>query len=194
MSDHTHIAGIDEAGRGPWAGPLFAACVILPKNHGIVGINDSKKLTHNTREELYTEITQNAFFYIAKCTPHYIDTHGLRKACKTVFQKAYRGLLKKYPHITLKKLLIDGRDNFEFPILTEYIIKGDTKIPEIGAASILAKVARDRYMVKMTKKYPEYAFERHKGYGTRTHRALLDTHGPCLIHRKSFQPIKELLQ
>ena len=193
MTKHAYIAGIDEAGRGPWAGPLFAACVILPKNHGIKGINDSKKLTHTKREKLYEEITQKAYFYIAKCTHAYIDAHGLRKACKTVFKKAYKGLLKKYPELTIKELKIDGRDNFKFDIPATYIIKGDSKIPEIGAASILAKVGRDRYMQKMHKKYPLYAFSAHKGYGTRQHRDLLKKHGVCEIHRKSYKPIQELL-
>lgn len=187
-------AGIDEAGRGPWAGPLFAACVVLPKGHKIKGINDSKKLTHAKRDELYAHITEKTYFYIAKCTVQYIDRHGLRKACKAVFKKAYKGLLKKHPELAISELLIDGRDNFTFDIPATYIIKGDGKIPAIGAASILAKVARDRYMQKMAKKHPQYDFEKHKGYGTRLHRNLLHKYGACKIHRKSYQPVKEVLK
>lgn len=187
-------AGIDEAGRGPWAGPLFAACVILPNKHGIKGLDDSKKLSEAARERLYPEIMDKTYFYVAKCSEKYIDKHGLRKACKMVFKKAYKGLLSKYKGISICELLIDGRDNFEFDIKATYIIKGDSKIPCISAASILAKVSRDRYMQKMHKKYPEYDFLSHKGYGTRTHKKLLEKHGICEIHRKTYKPIADMLK
>mgnify|MGYP005620916129 CR=1 FL=1 len=194
IADIKVTAGIDEAGRGPLAGPLFAACVVLPKRHGIKGIDDSKKLTSRQRDRLYDEIKEKTYFHIAKCSHKYIDKHGLRKACREVFKKAYKGLLKKYPELQVQELLIDGRDNFKFDMKATYIIGGDGKIPAIGAASILAKVARDRYMARMHEKYPLYEFLQHKGYGTRLHRDLIQKNGPCEIHRKSFAPVKDMVE
>ena len=183
------VAGIDEAGRGPLAGPLIAAAVILKPRQRIPNLNDSKKLTHKQREILYEIITKNCISWGVGCVSHtFIDKNGLTKSVQKANNLALKNL-KTRPNM----VLIDGRDKqtMEFPHKT--IIKGDTFIREIMAASIIAKVERDRMMVKLAKKFPQYKFEKHKGYGTRLHQSLLKKHKPCPIHRKSYTPVAELL-
>jgi ribonuclease HII len=196
--------GIDEAGRGPWAGPVFAGLVILSeaqenflKTHGI---NDSKKLTAKKREELYKLILQNCIFAKVKHLPVIeIDKIGIYKSTKELIKL----LAEEIDHIKLNldfdslKILIDGvfpkleLKNAVGLIRHECIIKGDAKEPAISAASILAKVRRDAYMKKLHEVFPDYQFHKHKGYGTKLHQELLEKFGPCLEHRKSFAPIKK---
>lgn len=176
------ICGVDEAGRGPLAGPVCAAAVILPKGHIIEGVNDSKKLSEKKREALFDKIIAEAEDYsIAAATPQEIDGINILQATFLAMQRAIDGL-KNVPDYAM----IDGNRLPNLSMSAETIIKGDAKSASIAAASILAKVTRDRYMIEMAVKYPEYKFEKHKGYGTKLHYEMLDQYGPCEIHRQSF--------
>ena len=181
------IIGIDEAGRGPWAGPVVMAGVILPDGFDCKFLNDSKKLTAIQREELYVHITHNAEMFQVEVMSHaVIDRLGILNAVK----KGMRTIAKK---ISPDFLLIDAV-NINYPnVPQQAIIKGDAKIASIAAASVIAKVTRDRLMVKFARKYPQYGFENHKGYGTKEHQLALKKHGHCIIHRKSYAPIKALI-
>jgi len=177
-----YIAGIDEVGRGPLAGPVCAAAVILPEGLIIDGINDSKKLSEKKRELLYDEIVEKAVAWsVVFVEPEIIDEINIRKATHLAMENAVQKL-----SIKPEFLLVDGNDNISFGIPCEYIIKGDAKSQSIAAASIVAKVTRDRYMIEMDEKYPEYGFARNKGYGTKEHMDALRKYGPCPLHRKTF--------
>ncbi len=181
-------AGVDEAGRGPWAGPVVAACVILKKDIPVLGeIKDSKQLTPKKREELYEIIKSNSIYGIGVASSREIDKFGIVKATELAIKRSIEHMPEKPTF-----LLIDGRDKFDLPIKYNLIIHGDQKVKLISAASILAKVWRDRYMQLVADIYPQYGFERHKGYGTREHLEALKKFGPCEIHRFSFKPIKEI--
>lgn len=176
------IAGVDEAGRGPLAGSVYAAAVILPHGMMLEGLNDSKKISEKKRERLYEDIKANALCYcVATATAEEIDELNIRNATYVAMNRAIDGLLKKAEYV-----LVDGDciKDCEYP--HECVIKGDAKSASIAAASILAKVERDRYMLEMAQKYPQYSFEKHKGYGTALHIAALKEFGPCEIHRKTF--------
>ena len=176
------IAGVDEAGRGPLAGSVYAAAVILP--HGIMleGLNDSKKISEKKREKLYEDIKENALSYcVATATAEEIDEINIRNATYVAMNRAIDGLLKKVDYV-----LVDGDYIKDCVYPHECVVKGDAKSASIAAASILAKVERDRYMLEMAEKYPQYSFEKHKGYGTALHIAALKEFGPCEIHRKTF--------
>jgi len=176
------ICGVDEAGRGPLAGPVCAAAVILPRGIEIPGLNDSKKLTEKKREALYDVIISSALSYgIAFATVDEIEELNILGATYLAMNRAI-AKLDTPPAIAL----IDGNRNekIEFPSRT--LIGGDAKCASIAAASILAKVTRDRYMLEMAEKYPEYSFERHKGYGTKVHYAAIREYGMSPIHRPSF--------
>lgn len=176
------ICGVDEAGRGPLAGPVCAAAVILPRGHIIEGVNDSKKLSEKKRELLFDKIITEAEDYsIAFATPQEIDGINILQATFLAMQRAIDGL-KNIPDYAM----IDGNRLPNLSMSAEAVIKGDSKSASIAAASILAKVTRDRYMIEMAEKYPEYKFEKHKGYGTKLHYEMLDQYGPCEIHRQSF--------
>ena len=179
------IAGMDEAGRGPWAGPVIAAAVILPHRIKLPGLTDSKKLTKAQRETLFNLIRSKAWYGVGMASNQEIDKNGLIPATNLAFLRALNALTIKPDH-----LLIDGRDKWKLPIPYETIIKGDTKIRAISAASIIAKVTRDGLMERFALEYPQYKFERHKGYGTRLHAEALSKHGVSLLHRKSYQPVK----
>ncbi len=183
------ICGIDEAGRGPWAGAVYCAAVILPLNHNIIGLNDSKQLSESERDRLFDEIINKAVAYsVMAISNKQIDKTNILKATKQGMQKAVK-TLEKQPDI----LLIDAT-NINIPEIPQVnLIKGDARSESIAAASILAKVSRDKYMKKLDKKYPEYGFADHKGYGTKQHQEALKKHGPCEIHRYSFKPVKEML-
>lgn len=176
------IAGMDEAGRGPLAGPVVCACVIMPLGQQIIeGINDSKKLTPKKREELFEKIISTAIDYkIVEISPKTIDEINILNATKKGMQEAVEGL-KMTPDV----VLIDAV-KLNIPIKQENIIHGDARSYSIAAASILAKVYRDRLMLEMAKKYPQYGFEKHKGYGTALHIQTLKEYGKCDIHRDSF--------
>ncbi len=179
------IAGMDEAGRGPWAGPVVAAAVILPKGIHLPGLNDSKKVTLAKREQLYAKITQRAEWGIGQASHKEIDRHGLLKATELAFRRALKALPALPNHI-----YIDGRDAFTFSVSHTSVVRGDQKIRCIKAASILAKVTRDRLMSKYGVKFPHYHFEKHKGYGTLKHRNALKKHGITPWHRRSFKPVQ----
>lgn len=177
------ICGVDEAGRGPLAGPVCAAAVILPEGAVIEGLDDSKKLTEKKRERLYDIIKQTAVAYsVAYGTLEEIETVNILEATYLAMNRAIEGLTIK-PDFSL----IDGnRVPRGIKIPCETIVKGDSKSMSVAAASVLAKVTRDRLMLEYDKKYPEYNFKKHKGYGTKEHTELIKQYGPCEIHRLSF--------
>ena len=176
------ICGIDEAGRGPLAGPVCAAAVILPDGCIIDGINDSKKLIEKKREELFDIIKSKALYYgIATADEKEIDDINILNATFLAMNRAVN-LLGIKPDIAL----VDGNRDPKLGIETQLIVKGDAKSMSIAAASILAKVTRDRFMLEMDKKYPEYRFAKHKGYGTKLHYEMLEKYGASEIHRMTF--------
>lgn len=184
------FCGLDEAGRGPWAGPVVACALILKKNNQkLPGIRDSKKLNKKQRDMFYEKLKENAFFGIGIADNAEIDKVGIVKATNAAYKRALNNLESKTDICNIDHFLIDGRDKFDLPVSYTSVIKGDEKIRIIAAASIIAKVERDKIMLKMAKKYPEYGFEFHKGYGTKRHQTALGHNGICKIHRKSFQPI-----
>jgi len=181
-SDLAYVAGIDEAGRGPLAGPVVAAVVILPKDIFLPFLNDSKKVTEKRRDVLFDEIKQNAIAYgIGIASNTLIDEINILQATYEAMREAINSL-EKTPDV----LLVDAVHIPDINIKQVGIVKGDAKSVNIAAASILAKVTRDRIMAEYDKIYPEYGFASNKGYGTATHIAALKEVGPCAIHRKSF--------
>ena len=184
------MAGVDEAGRGPLAGPVVAAAVILDELNPIKGLADSKKLTALRREALYDEIRAKALCCsIALATAEEIDSLNILQATLLAMKRAVEGLRLK-PH----KVLVDGNRLPTLIILAEAIVKGDALVPSISAASILAKVYRDRWCAEFHLEYPQYGFADHKGYGTAAHLAALRLHGACPQHRRSFAPVAEVLR
>ena len=176
------ICGVDEAGRGPLAGPVCAAAVILPPELEIPGLNDSKKLTDKRRRALYDIIIENAVAHgIAMVHEQEIDEINILQATYNAMEQAMLQLSVK-PAMAL----IDGNRARTFPVPVQTVVKGDSLSANIAAASILAKVTRDRYMEEMAEKYPQYGFEIHKGYGTKAHYAALTEHGMSPIHRRTF--------
>lgn len=171
------ICGIDEAGRGPLAGPLVVSGVILLKD--IDGLDDSKKLSEKRRELLCEKIVESSIFQVVFLSNKMIDSIGLSACIKLA-------LLKITDKLDASKYIFDGNCSYGIQKI-EHMIKADSKIKEVGAASILAKVFRDNYMKKMALKYPQYGFAKHKGYGSKTHIELMQKHGLCKIHRKSFK-------
>lgn len=179
---YKYICGTDEAGRGPLAGDVYAAAVIFPEGTVMDGINDSKKLTEKKRELLFDEIKEKALAWcIATASVEEIETINILEAAKLAMQRAVAGL-KVSPDI----ILVDGNQPPVFDTDSEAVIKGDGKSQAIAAASILAKVARDRYMLELAEKYPQWQFEKHKGYGTKLHYACIDEFGESPVHRPSF--------
>ena len=180
------ICGCDEAGAGPLAGPVYAAAVVLPRDVSLPGLDDSKKLTARRREALFEEIAAKALTWaVASVSPEEIDEVDILNARMLAMQRAIDRLSPAADYA-----LIDGnRDHgSRAAIVTahETVVKGDSRSVSVAAASILAKVSRDRYMVEMAERYPQYRFDKHKGYGTRLHYEALDTYGPCPIHRRTF--------
>lgn len=181
-SDIERICGVDEAGRGPLAGPVCAAAVILPRGFVIEGLDDSKKLSEKKRDALFDVIKESAISYgIAFATVEEIEEFNILSATMLAMNRAIAQLDPK-PQLAL----IDGNRNKEIEINSQCVVKGDSRCADIAAASILAKVTRDRYMLEMAEKYPQYHFEKHKGYGTKLHYEALREHGPSEIHRMSF--------
>lgn len=178
----TYICGVDEAGRGPLAGPVCAAAVILPPNLCIPGLNDSKKLSDKKRRELFPIIKQNCIAYgIAFADEDEIDNINILQATFLAMDRAIKQL-----QIVPDLALIDGNRETDFGIPVKTVVNGDSRSASIAAASILAKVSRDDLMLEMAQEYPQYGFEIHKGYGTKAHYAAILEHGPCPIHRKTF--------
>ena len=179
---YTCVCGVDEAGRGPLAGPVFAAAVVLGRGQIIDGVNDSKKLSEKKREALFDKIKEEALCYsIASVDEKAIDEINILNATFLAMKKAVEGL-----EIKPDFAMIDGNKTPDLSIDCEAVVKGDANSVSIAAASILAKVSRDRYMLEMAEQYPEYQFEKHKGYGTKLHYQMLDEYGPSEIHRQTF--------
>ena len=179
---YKYICGVDEAGRGPLAGPVFAAAVILPEDYEIEGVNDSKKLSEKKREKLFDEIIEHAIAYsIKSCDNFVIDDINILAATMQTMKNAVEDL-SIIPDI----VFVDGNHIPELNVPAECVIHGDAVSASIAAASILAKVSRDRFMYEMDKKYPEYDFAKHKGYGTKLHYEKLREFGPCELHRLTF--------
>ena len=179
------VAGVDEVGRGPLAGPVVAAAVILDPDHLPDGLNDSKKLTASVRERLFTEIMRHAHVAIASIPAARIDVINIRQATFEAMAGAVNGLA-----VRADFALIDGRDVPPLPCPAEALIGGDRRSLSIAAASIIAKVTRDRMMTLLAQTYPDYGFEKHMGYGTAKHLEALALHGPTPLHRMSFAPLK----
>lgn len=192
-SDHIIIAGLDEVGRGPLAGPIVACAYIEKKRVEGVKIEDSKKLNKSQRDDAYIELISSGDYGIGVAEVGEIDRLGLIQANRLAFQRA----LESLPVIP-DLVLIDGRDKIDLKttlnIPFKTIIRGDSSIKAISCASIIAKVTRDRMMDDLDEKYPEYQFGEHKGYGTALHRKLLKQFGACKIHRQSFKPVNDLRQ
>ena len=183
------IAGVDEAGRGPLAGPVVAAAVILDDLKPIKGLNDSKLLTARTRERLFDEIHAKALcFCIAQASVEEIDELNILHATMLAMRRAVEGL-----RLRPNKVLVDGNRLPVLKIAAEAIVKGDAKVKAISAASILAKVHRDRLCLRLHEQHPQYGFDGHKGYPTPAHLAALRAHGACPEHRRSFAPVREVL-
>ena len=179
---YTAVCGTDEAGRGPLCGPVVAAAVILPRDVEIEGLNDSKKLTEKKREKLFDIIKEKAVAYcIAEASPKEIDEIKILNASMLAMRRAVEGLSVKADFV-----LIDGNCSRGFSIPTETVVKGDSKSASIAAASILAKVTRDRQCIELDKEYPEYNIAKHKGYPTKEHMDAVREHGPSPIHRLTF--------
>ncbi len=177
------ICGVDEAGRGPLAGPVFAAAVILPEDYEIKGLNDSKKLSEKKRDQLFDEIIEHAVAYSIQSVDHKtIDEINILEATMLAMRTAVENL-----STVPEAVYIDGnRVPKDMKVPTEFVIKGDATSASIAAASILAKVSRDRFMLEMDKRYPEYCFAKHKGYGTKLHYEKIREFGPSDIHRLTF--------
>lgn len=183
------IAGVDEAGRGPLAGPVVAAAVILDELHPIAGLNDSKQLSAAKRERLFDEIRARALcFAVAQASVQEIDALNILQATLLAMRRAVLGL-----RLAPKLVLVDGNRLPVLPMRCEAIVKGDTMVAAISAASILAKVTRDRWCLDCDHAYPQYGFAQHKGYGTAQHLAALRQHGACPVHRTTFAPVARLL-
>ena len=188
LKGFTSICGVDEAGRGPLAGPLCAAAVILPENKIIEGVNDSKKLSEKKREILFDKIINECVSYsIAFSTVDEIEEMNILNATMLAMKRAVETLSIKADYA-----MIDGNKLPPLDIPCRYIVKGDANSQSIAAASILAKVSRDRLCYEYAKKYPQYGFEKHKGYGTKLHIDAIKEYGPCEIHRMSF--LKKILK
>ena len=189
ISEKKWIAGVDEAGRGPLAGAVIAAAVILDPEQPIEGLADSKILTEKRREILFDIIQERAFsFAIGRAEVEEIDSLNILQASLLAMQRAVDAL-KIYPNLAI----IDGNQIPKLKCEAKAIVKGDQTEPAISAASILAKVTRDREMVIMDKLYPQYGFAKHKGYPTKDHMAALEQHGICAIHRRSYAPVAQYL-
>ncbi len=189
QSGTTFIAGVDEAGRGPLAGPVVAAAVIFPKGSNIPPVNDSKQLSEDKRCELRKLILDlpGIRYAISEVQAEEIDRINILKATHL----SMRNVLLKLPEAEIA--LVDGLEVPNLPVRCKFIVKGDAKSASIAAASILAKVHRDEIMMMYADKYPQYGFERHKGYGTEDHLAALKQYGPCPIHRRSFAPVRDII-
>ena len=183
------VCGIDEAGRGPLAGPVVAAAVILPAGYELPGLNDSKKLTARKREQLYTALMQDERVQkcIAQATVAEIDELNILRATHLAMRRAAEGLPGGADFC-----LIDGLPVPGFPLPSRSLVKGDARCQSIAAASILAKVWRDHYMLELHREFPAYGFDRHAGYGTRAHMEAIHEHGVTIHHRRTFAPVAQL--
>lgn len=185
------IIGVDEAGRGPLAGPVVAAAVIFKPGESILGVKDSKILSLKKREYLFDLIMEQALSVgVGLASAQEIDQINILQASLLAMKRAVENL-NKFQDI---KILVDGNKLPDWNYFSEAIVKGDSKIPEISAASIIAKVTRDRIMLELDQEFPMYGFASHSGYPTELHRNLLIQHGPCIHHRRTFGPVKNILK
>ncbi|HHC7309355.1 TPA: ribonuclease HII [Vibrio campbellii] len=183
------VAGVDEVGRGPLVGDVVTAAVILDPNNPIEGLNDSKKLSEKKRLALLPEIKEKALAWaVGRCSPEEIDELNILQATMVAMQRAIAGL-KVQPDLAL----IDGNRCPELPMDSQAVVKGDLRVAEISAASIIAKVVRDQEMEELDKQYPQFGFAKHKGYPTKAHFEAIEQHGVISEHRKSFKPVKKAL-
>ena len=183
------IAGVDEVGRGPLVGAVVTAAVILDPNNPIEGLTDSKKLTEKKRNVLFDEIKEKALAWsLGRCEPAEIDELNILQATMVAMQRAVADL-----HIQPDYVLIDGNKVPQLPMDAQAVVKGDLRVAEISAASIIAKVTRDREMEELDAQYPQYGFAKHKGYPTKAHFEALEVHGVIEQHRRSFKPVKRIL-
>ncbi len=211
MSDSAHlICGVDEAGRGPLAGAVFAGCVILDPDRPIGGLADSKKLAPGRRGELAARIQASAFAWsVAVASVEEVDRLNILWATMLAMQRAVHKLIASIEMGSIEmgsietasiekvapiEILVDGNRCPELPYPSRAVVGGDATVQQISAASILAKVARDAYMLELHEQYPHYGFDRHKGYPTREHIAALKTHGATPVHRRSFAPVREVIE
>ncbi len=184
---YCRVAGIDEAGRGPLAGPVVSAAVILPDNFECSGITDSKKLSEKKREALFPIIKENALAFGVGIADHEeIDRINILQASLLSMRRAVDDL-----GISPDYLLVDGKFTIDSPLPQEAIVKGDSRSISVASASIIAKVTRDRIMAELSVQYPQYNFHRHKGYPTKAHKEAIITHGPCPVHRQSFRGVRQ---
>ncbi len=182
------ICGVDEAGRGPLAGPVYAAAVVLGHGHGISGLADSKKLSAKRRETLAIQIRMHATaWYVASATVEEIDELNILQATLLAMRRAVEGLT-----VSPDEVLVDGLFVPEVTIRARAIVRGDNSVAEISAASILAKTSRDAHMLELHQRFPQYGFDRHKGYPTAAHLAALRENGISIVHRRSFAPVRAL--
>lgn len=185
-----HIGGVDEVGRGPLIGPVVAACCVLPKNFKLEGLTDSKKLSEKKRDEYYQYLIKHSTYGIGIVGPEEIDEINIYAASKKAMLIAIKEVQKK---LRLEHVLVDAMP-LELDIPSTSIIKGDSKSISIAAASVIAKVTRDKMMYDLDKKYPEYGFGRHKGYPTKAHLEAIDKYGLIDGYRKSYGPIKKIVE
>ncbi|CAH0524957.1 ribonuclease HII [Vibrio hippocampi] len=186
---HQLFAGVDEVGRGPLVGDVVTAAVILDPANPIEGLNDSKKLSEKKRLALYPEIKQKALAWaVGRCSPEEIDQLNILQATMVAMQRAVAGLT-----IQPQYVLIDGNRTPDLPMAASAVVKGDMRVAEISAASIIAKVVRDQEMEELDKQHPEFGFAQHKGYPTKAHFEAIEKHGVIDQHRKSFKPVKRAL-
>ncbi len=189
LANEDLVAGVDEVGRGPLAGDVVAAAVILDPDKTIDGLNDSKKLSEKKREQLYEEITEKALVWaVGRASPAEIDQINILQASLVAMQRAVNALATRPRHV-----LVDGNRCPDLTMPATAIVKGDSLVTVISAASIIAKVTRDRELVALDAEYPDYGFAKHKGYPTKEHMAALLQNGPCPAHRKSYAPVKKFL-
>lgn len=193
MKENAVICGLDEVGRGPWAGPLVACALVLKKDIRFKGLKDSKKMSPAAREKICAMLKKNAVYGLGVSIVEEVDALGLIPATNLAFTRALDEMLSKEGSRKPAFLVVDGRDKLKLPIPHRTIIKGDEKIKIIACASIMAKVTRDRLMCELALKWPKYGFDRHKGYGTGEHMRALVKNGPCELHRRTFRPVREML-
>ena len=193
FSDNINIiGGVDEVGRGPLVGPVVTACVVLPKDFVLDGLTDSKKLTEKKREKFYDYIVNNCVAYaVGECSPEEIDKYNILEATKIAMKRA---IDKVNEQIKLDYILIDGNMKFDFDYKYKSIVKGDSKSISIAAASVVAKVTRDRMLIELDKKYPMYGFKNHKGYPTKAHLEAINKYGLIEGYRKSYGPVMDIIK
>ncbi len=188
------LVGIDEAGRGPLAGPVVAGAVCLPHPFFDASLADSKLLSPPIRERLYRKIVAEAYFGVAVIEVEHIDTLNILRATHRAMKHALLNLIEKHPALIPGLVAVDGNPVPDMGYRQKSIVQGDRKSAAIAAASVIAKVTRDRIMHDFHVQYPQYGFARHKGYGTKLHIKNLEVHGPCPIHRKSFAPVRQMVE